>query len=408
MADVQLPRTDGGAPLGRLAKLSSPESPAYGTTGGGWPGTAALRRRPAAAATSEASSSGRGSSGGSDLASADLEPRVVSPADSGTAVSPAEEVAAPEPRRRLASPADSGLSDGGRAGDGSASDDTVTPEYGDGDTSSVFSCDAEGYYTSFHIDSGLRGAPLPPPPPPARPDSRGSTVSAGSSVAGPRRRPPPPPRASSLDPAGQRRSPAATGGGAHYSGSETDGGEQFRSKTALTSGRIPSLCVVTPPASEGSEVGSPDRRRDRVTDRDQDRGRVVHRDRGHDQHHDLNRDQKRSHNLHQARDREQEQSWDRDQDSDWDRERTPRPEDGVGSGWVGDTPAGQPLKAPWGGSLSDWTGSSETGDSSGGTRTPPACSTGGRGRGAQWEWRWTEPGDGGALSRHRLTDPAQR
>ena len=39
------------------------------------------------------------------------------------------------------------------------SDGTVTPDMQDldgGETSSMYSCDAEGYYTSFHLDSGLK------------------------------------------------------------------------------------------------------------------------------------------------------------------------------------------------------------------------------------------------------------
>ncbi|XP_043243745.1 proline-rich protein 36-like [Amphibalanus amphitrite] len=317
MADVQLSRVDGGDHLGRQRKLASPEP--YVATAG-WPGPAVRRRPAAAAAVSEGSSSGRGSSGGSDLTSAETEPRVVSPADSGTAISPADEGLG-SPRRRPASPADSGLSDGGRADESGSSEHTVTPEYGDGDTSSVFSCDAEGYYTSFHIDSGLRGAPQLP----ARPDSRSSTLSAGSSGTAPRCRPPPPPRASSLDswrregapPTGSARTRSPGGASQRSGGSETDG-EQFRSRTALTTGRIPSLCVVTPPASEDGERGSPGRRAGSTT-------------------------------------------------IDSDRERTPRPEDGSNSGWVGD---GRPPKAPWGAPLSDWTGS-DTGDSSGSARTPP-------------------------------------
>lgn len=39
----------------------------------------------------------------------------------------------------------------------SADEGTITPEVtGDVDASSLYSCDAEGYYTSFHIDSGLK------------------------------------------------------------------------------------------------------------------------------------------------------------------------------------------------------------------------------------------------------------
>lgn len=35
-------------------------------------------------------------------------------------------------------------------------DITVVPFSDDGETSSVYSCDTEGYYTSFHMDSGLK------------------------------------------------------------------------------------------------------------------------------------------------------------------------------------------------------------------------------------------------------------
>ena len=32
----------------------------------------------------------------------------------------------------------------------------------DDEASSLYSCDAEGYYTSFHIDSGLKTLKVPP------------------------------------------------------------------------------------------------------------------------------------------------------------------------------------------------------------------------------------------------------
>lgn len=35
-------------------------------------------------------------------------------------------------------------------------DGAVVPFSDDGETSSVYSCDTEGYYTSFHMDSGLK------------------------------------------------------------------------------------------------------------------------------------------------------------------------------------------------------------------------------------------------------------
>ncbi|KAF0293901.1 hypothetical protein FJT64_008363 [Amphibalanus amphitrite] len=178
MADVQLSRVDGGDHLARQRKLASPRAVLSPPPAGRGP---AVRRRPAAAAAvSEGSSSGRGSSGGSDLTSAETEPRV-------------------------------------RSG-----------------------------------------------------------------------------------------------------GSETDG-EQFRSRTALTTGRIPSLCVVTPPASEDGERGSPGRRAGSTT-------------------------------------------------TDSDRERTPRPEDGSQLRLGGRRPAAQ---GALGRAAIGLDGQLTTGDSSGSARTPP-------------------------------------
>ncbi|KAJ1521182.1 hypothetical protein ONE63_002872 [Megalurothrips usitatus] len=76
------------------------------------------------------------------------------------------------------------------------SEGTLTPEdmaavpFDDGETSSVYSCDTEGYYTSFHMDSGLKtlkeeevGTGLSLPPTPMHSTSALSNCSSGRGSA---------------------------------------------------------------------------------------------------------------------------------------------------------------------------------------------------------------------------------
>ncbi|XP_020287129.1 uncharacterized protein LOC109856368 [Pseudomyrmex gracilis] len=185
-------------------------------------------------------------------------------------------------------------------------DITVMPFSDDGETSSVYSCDTEGYYTSFHMDSGLKTLreeePMPQSPltksndigsDPTSPvveneyelfgrGSTSTTTSSAGTVCTALLAPPPPERKSSLtvvamvhgqnqtgdespdsghntssSPVESASSPACTGRSCsefEYSESSDLEGceriERIRSKTAITTSRIPSMCVITPPVSD--------------------------------------------------------------------------------------------------------------------------------------------------------------
>ncbi|XP_014483209.1 PREDICTED: uncharacterized protein LOC106748842 [Dinoponera quadriceps] len=185
-------------------------------------------------------------------------------------------------------------------------DITVVPFTDDGETSSVYSCDTEGYYTSFHMDSGLKTLreeeSMPQSPltkssdigsDPTSPiveneyelfgrGSTSTTTSSAGTVCTALMAPPPPERKSSLtvvamvhgqnqnggespdsghntssSPVESASSPACTGRSCsefEYSESSDLEGceriERIRSKTAITSSRIPSMCVITPPGSD--------------------------------------------------------------------------------------------------------------------------------------------------------------
>ncbi|XP_019697098.1 uncharacterized protein LOC105183292 isoform X2 [Harpegnathos saltator] len=189
-------------------------------------------------------------------------------------------------------------------------DITVVPFSDDGETSSVYSCDTEGYYTSFHMDSGLKTLreeePVPQSPltksndvgsDPTSPvveneyelfgrGSTSTTTSSAGTVCTALMAPPPPERKSSLtvvamvhgqnqnggespdsghntssSPVESASSPACTGRSCsefEYSESSDLEGceriERIRSKTAITSSRIPSMCVITPPGSDDEHV----------------------------------------------------------------------------------------------------------------------------------------------------------
>ncbi|XP_046615467.1 uncharacterized protein LOC124302922 isoform X1 [Neodiprion virginianus] len=185
-------------------------------------------------------------------------------------------------------------------------DITAVPFSDDGENSSVYSCDTEGYYTSFHVDSGLKTLreeeSLPQSPltkscdlspelasPVAENEyelfGRGSTsttTSSAGTVCTTLLAPPPPERKSSLtvvamvhgqnqnggqspdsghntssSPVESASSPACTGRSCsefEYSESSDLEGcervERIRSKTAINVSRIPSMCVITPPGSD--------------------------------------------------------------------------------------------------------------------------------------------------------------
>ncbi|KAK2585350.1 hypothetical protein KPH14_010030 [Odynerus spinipes] len=185
-------------------------------------------------------------------------------------------------------------------------DIAVVPFSDDGETSSVYSCDTEGYYTSFHVDSGLKtlreeelmpqnaliksnGVGSDPTSPIIENEyelfGRGSTsttTSSAGTVCTALLAPPPPERKSSLtvvamvhgqnqnggespdsghntssSPVESASSPACTGRSCsefEYSESSDLEGceriERIRSKTAINTSRIPSMCVITPPCSD--------------------------------------------------------------------------------------------------------------------------------------------------------------
>ncbi|XP_071572258.1 uncharacterized protein Gukh [Temnothorax nylanderi] len=193
-------------------------------------------------------------------------------------------------------------------------DITVVPFSDDGETSSVYSCDTEGYYTSFHMDSGLktlREEELMPQSPLTKTNDVGSdptspiveneyelfgrgststTTSSAGTVCTALMAPPPPERKSSLtvvamvhgqnqnggespdsghntssSPVESASSPACTGRSCsefEYSESSDLEGceriERIRSKTAITTSRIPSMCVITPPVSDDEHAKETD------------------------------------------------------------------------------------------------------------------------------------------------------
>ncbi|XP_076675165.1 NHS actin remodeling regulator GUK-holder isoform X1 [Andrena cerasifolii] len=193
-------------------------------------------------------------------------------------------------------------------------DIAVVPFSDDGETSSVYSCDTEGYYTSFHVDSGLKTLreedPVPQSPltrsndvssDPTSPvveneyelfgrGSTSTTTSSAGTVCTALMAPPPPERKSSLtvvamvhgqnqnggespdsghntssSPVESASSPACTGRSCsefEYSESSDLEGceriERIRSKTAINTSRIPSMCVITPPGSDDEHARESD------------------------------------------------------------------------------------------------------------------------------------------------------
>ncbi|XP_070151766.1 serine-rich adhesin for platelets [Polyergus mexicanus] len=201
-------------------------------------------------------------------------------------------------------------------------DITVVPFSDDGETSSVYSCDTEGYYTSFHMDSGLKTLreeePVPQSPliksndissDPTSPvveneyelfgrGSTSTTTSSAGTVCTALMAPPPPERKSSLtvvamvhgqnqnggespdsghntssSPVESASSPACTGRSCsefEYSESSDLEGceriERIRSKTAITTSRIPSMCVITPPVSDDEHARETDQCEKKTTE----------------------------------------------------------------------------------------------------------------------------------------------
>ncbi|OAD60661.1 hypothetical protein WN48_05535 [Eufriesea mexicana] len=193
-------------------------------------------------------------------------------------------------------------------------DIAVIPFSDDGETSSVYSCDTEGYYTSFHVDSGLKTLreedPVPQCPlmksndissDPTSPvveneyelfgrGSTSTTTSSAGTVCTALMAPPPPERKSSLtvvamvhgsnqnggespdsghntssSPVESASSPACTGRSCsefEYSESSDlescERIERIRLKTAINNSRIPSMCVITPPGSDDEHARDSD------------------------------------------------------------------------------------------------------------------------------------------------------
>ncbi|CAG0880729.1 unnamed protein product, partial [Darwinula stevensoni] len=189
---------------------------------------------------------------------------------------------------------DSALSDGSssRPNDNSLSERTVSPDdvpFIDEESSSLYSCDTEGYYTSFHTDSGLRALQREVSENEYELFGKGSTSTNTSSSTSTvvrndgtvKRRlkvppPPLPPRTSSIEwkhslksnrdsvvtvinvedlREDESSSNASTlkNEGTQESDSDShieEGCEQFKMKTSITANRIPPLCTVTPPYSD--------------------------------------------------------------------------------------------------------------------------------------------------------------
>ncbi|XP_068971972.1 serine-rich adhesin for platelets isoform X3 [Bombus flavifrons] len=193
-------------------------------------------------------------------------------------------------------------------------DITVIPFSDDGETSSVYSCDTEGYYTSFHVDSGLKTLREEDPAPqcplmksndvssdPTSPvveneyelfgrGSTSTTTSSAGTVCTALMAPPPPERKSSLTVVAMVHGPNQNGGESPDSGHNTSSSpvesasspactgrscsefeysessdlegceriERIRSKTAINTSRIPSMCVITPPGSDDEHARDSD------------------------------------------------------------------------------------------------------------------------------------------------------
>lgn len=140
--------------------------------------------------------------------------------------------------------------------------------FNDGETSSVYSCDTEGYYTSFHVDSGLktlREEPFESTNSSGNitvcaaqistlalsceneyelfgKGSTSTTASSAGTICTVKAPPSPPLRKSSLE----------------NVNSDNDTVERrARVKQALGANRIPSMCVITPPQSEDEQPSRP-------------------------------------------------------------------------------------------------------------------------------------------------------
>ncbi|CAB3379144.1 Hypothetical predicted protein [Cloeon dipterum] len=142
--------------------------------------------------------------------------------------------------------------------------------FNDGETSSIYSCDTEGYYTSFHVDSGLktlREEPLESTNSSGNitvcaaaistkaltceneyelfgKGSTSTTASSAGTICTVKAPPSPPLRKSSLE---------------HLDvSSDAEAVERrARVRKALDTNRVPSMCVITPPQSEDEQAASP-------------------------------------------------------------------------------------------------------------------------------------------------------
>ncbi|CAG0885876.1 unnamed protein product [Cyprideis torosa] len=158
-------------------------------------------------------------------------------------------------------------------------DRTLTPELGitgvlpfmDDEASSVYSCDTEGYYTSFHVDSGVQRTSLTSAVRPSKALSRqldgvsehADDEEGGSDHSRQKGPPPkPPPRMGSV--LSKREEPSVSPpplpdadmqGLSFDDGANPNDSAVFREKTAIRGSRIPSLCAITPPGSSDEEAG---------------------------------------------------------------------------------------------------------------------------------------------------------
>uniref|UniRef100_A0ABD2X8Z5 WASP family protein member n=1 Tax=Trichogramma kaykai TaxID=54128 RepID=A0ABD2X8Z5_9HYME len=272
---------------------------------------------------SASSESGRASIGSETTTATTHQPRSTTTASIGTSSNSLSQARRLKNRDNSAS---SSVTSEGTLTPDIIQDINVVPFSDDGETSSVYSCDTEGYYTSFHVDSGLKTLREEEPAStaassisasqqhllqpvqaltktnevqsePASPcveneyelfgrGSTSTTTSSAGTVCTTLLAPPPPERKSSLtvvaivhggakknggespdsghntssSPVESASSPACTGRSCsefEYSESSDLEGceriERIRSKTACTTSRIPSMCVITPPGSDDEQ-----------------------------------------------------------------------------------------------------------------------------------------------------------
>lgn len=124
---------------------------------------------------------------------------------------------------------------------------------GTDDESSIYSVDTDGYYTSMHTDSGLRGGALPSPPPlPPLPSKDVDFTNTDTICIRKKAVPPPPPKRTSSRPnsiveasKSDNSGSDTTDSSVQTSESDRDVRDRLRNKTAITSTRYPSMVHVS-------------------------------------------------------------------------------------------------------------------------------------------------------------------